>query len=83
MVAELTRALNDEALRTEAATALRSLLAEIRLIPDGGELIIELVGELAAILALGNEKRPRDVSTGANQLTLVAGTGFEPVTFRL
>ncbi|WP_287255874.1 recombinase family protein [Mesorhizobium sp.] len=81
-VAELTLALNDDAVRTEAATALRSLLGAIRLIPEDGVLRIELVGELAGILALGNGKSPSAVGTGALS-TLVAGTGFEPVTFRL
>jgi DNA invertase Pin-like site-specific DNA recombinase len=82
-VAALQEALNDDALRTEAADALRALIGEIRLIPESGELAVELVGEAAAILALGNAKRPREGFTGAPQLTLVAGTGFEPVTFRL
>ena len=87
-VAELTRALNDDALRSEAAAALRSLLGEIRLIPENGELAIELVGELAGILALGNENsRQQKARSGSSeracQLTLVAGAGFEPATFRL
>ena len=81
-VDDLTTALNDDALRTEAAEALRSLISEIRLIPQDGALAIELVGALAGILALGKEKRPRPFGSGA-QITLVAGVGFEPTTFRL
>ena len=57
----------------------------------------ELHGDLAEILALGdpagltverrraaaiNEERPRTDVRG-RQLSVVAGTGFEPVTFRL
>jgi hypothetical protein len=68
----LATALNDDALRTEAAEVLRSLISEIRLVPVDGALAIELVGALAGILALGNEKRPRPFGSGA-QITLVAG----------
>ncbi len=86
-VSELTRTLNDDALRGEAATALRSLLGAIRMIPQDGELAIELVGELAGILALGREgaesRKPARVSERAFPLKLVAGIGFEPMTFRL
>jgi site-specific DNA recombinase len=74
-VGKLTKALNHDELRTEAAEALRSVISEIRLIPQNGELVIELVGALAGILALGNEKRPRPFGSGA-QITLVAGVGF-------
>ncbi len=38
-------------------------------------LVIELVGALAGILALGKEERPRPFERG-RQLTLVAGVGF-------
>ena len=55
----------------------------VRLVPEGGELAIELVGELAEILALTNEISPRPWGPGAGQLTLVAGAGFEPAAFRL
>ena len=81
-VADLTQALNDDALRTEATEVLRSLISEIRLIPQDGALMIELVGALAGILALGKKERPRPFGSGA-QITLVAGVGFEPTTFRL
>jgi hypothetical protein len=48
------------------------LIEEIKLIPRGGELVIELVGALAGILALGKEKRPRPGGWGRST-TLVAG----------
>ncbi len=82
-VAELTAALNEEGLRMEAAEALRTLVEAIRLTPQDGRLDIELVGALAGILALGNAKSPREVISGARSVTLVAGAGFEPATFRL
>jgi site-specific DNA recombinase len=82
-VETLTEALNEEGLRTEAAESLRSMIQTIRLIPEDGTLAIELVGELAGLLALTNEKNPRAGSSGVGQLTLVAGAGFEPAAFRL
>ena len=60
-------------MRTEAAETLRSMIQAIRLVPENGELAIELVGELAGILALTNEKSPRPFGPRAQQLTLVAG----------
>lgn len=77
-VADLTAALNHEATRSEAAECIRGLVSEIRLIPDpsapGGHQI-ELHGDLAAILALGEgkSKTPRGLSLGASD-SLVAGT---------
>ena len=84
-VAELAEALNDETIRGEASALLRGLIEEIRLVPEAGELRIELYGELAALFALGqgqNDKHPRGGSSRV-QVTLVAGAGFEPATFRL
>jgi len=46
-VEKLTEALNKDELRSEAAEMLRSMIQAIRLVPENGELMIELVGELA------------------------------------
>jgi DNA invertase Pin-like site-specific DNA recombinase len=51
-VAKLTNALNAPDTRGEATELIRSLLSEIRLIPQDTGHGIELVGELAGILAL-------------------------------
>ncbi len=74
-VADLTVALNDAALREEAAEILRGLLTSIRLVPEGRGLAIELVGALAGIMALGDadSKKPRRYARGADALTVVAG----------
>jgi site-specific DNA recombinase len=82
-VETLTEALNKEELCAEAADILRSTIQTIRLLPEDRELAIELVGELAGILALSKEKNPRPFGPGVRQLTLVAGAGFEPADFRL
>jgi site-specific DNA recombinase len=72
----------------EAFELIRGLIEVIRLIPEGGgQLRIELRGELAGILQLcaSNAKKPghKDPAFSVRQLKMVAGTGFEPVTFRL
>ena len=80
-VTNLAKALNDEQTRLEAAECIRELIEEIRLVPEDGKLRVELYGELAALLNLANE-HPRSKEKG-EQITLVAGVGFEPTTFRL
>jgi site-specific DNA recombinase len=80
-VTNLAEALNDEHTRLEAAECIRELIEEIRLVPVNGKLRVELYGELAALLNLANG-HPRSKGTGV-QITMVAGVGFEPTTFRL
>jgi site-specific DNA recombinase len=83
-VERLHEELNRPELRAEAAAALRGLIDEVRLVPENGRLEIELLGDLAGILALGaDSKKPVTANRDGLQVTLVAGTGFEPVTFRL
>ncbi len=79
-VDNLHDALNRKDTRAEASEAIRALIDEIRLVPEDGELKIELFGELAALVGLANEN-PRSDDRGL-QVTLVAGVGFEPATFR-
>ncbi len=80
-VADLRGALAREDTRAEAAEILRGLIEEVRVVPEAGELQIELFGELGAILQLATG-HPRRGPTGV-QIKLVAGAGFEPATFRL
>ncbi len=80
-VMNLVEALNDDHTRLEAGECIRELIEEIRLVPEDGKLRAELYGELAALINLANE-HPRSKETGV-QVTLVAGVGFEPTTFRL
>ena len=54
------------------------------MVPEAGRLRIEVQGALGAILSLAEgagEAVSGDVL--ARQVKMVAGTGFEPVTFRL
>ena len=80
-IAKLREALNAEDTRTEAAEMIRGLIEDVRLVPEEGRLRIELSGELAALISLANQ-HPRSSGTRV-PVTLVAGVGFEPTTFRL
>ena len=83
-VERLRDSLNAESTRAEAAEALRSLIEEVRLVPEDDHLEIELAGDLAGILALtAGSKKPVTMDRDGLQVTLVAGRGFEPLTFRL
>ena len=84
-IANLVQALNDPNTLIEANTAIRQLIERVQLVPNNGVLKIEIYGELAALLKLGTEpknKHPQAESEGV-QITMVAGAGFEPATFRL
>ena len=121
-IGQLYEHLQDEDGRSRAAETFRSLVDQVTLVPDNGELAIVLRGDLGAILRFTAGKKNPDflaeaealdnllsqgslVAGGRNrrsllnggtnaktsatgsaevsQLSLVAGTGFEPVTFRL
>ena len=77
----LHEALSREETRTEAAEIIRSLVDEIVLTPEDGELKIDLRGDLAGILAIAtNGKRPIPAGNGLSeklasktQVQLVAG----------
>lgn len=74
-VAKLTEALNNPKLRTAAAKHIRSLISEIRTVPEGYSLQIELVGELAGLMALSEKTKARGTAVGCS-ITMVAGAGF-------
>jgi site-specific DNA recombinase len=96
-VADLEATLNDDEVRTEAADLLRGLIDRVVLIPDPTApdgLRGELNGAVAEILLLSERvpgvlplhagrKKPPGTLVSGGQLSVVAGTGFEPVTFRL
>ncbi len=94
-VERLAEALNRPEDRDEAADAIRGLIDRVTLTPGAkrGEVHVTLQGEFGAILEwLGARERKEarnDDSPGACAAGLgvsskmVAGTGFEPVTFRL
>ncbi|WP_296739687.1 recombinase family protein [Mesorhizobium sp.] len=84
-VDELYGALQEdsEEKRMVASDVIRSLVREIILTPEDGELQIDVHGDLAGILAISlKSKRPAG-GAGRSQVEMVAGIGFEPMTFRL
>ena len=87
-VAELHMILQDETKRAEAMEQIRALVEGITITPDAGGLRVELKGELAGILQLASAQKgtaASEVGSGrlAEQVKVVAGIGFEPMTFRL
>ncbi len=86
-VSDLANALNEPDVRSEAAEALRALIDKVVLTPSEDGYDIDLRGDLAGILALASGKKAKTALTGVaeavSQVSLVAGVGFEPTTFRL
>jgi site-specific DNA recombinase len=92
-VDHLTEALNRPEDRAEAAQALRGLTERIALRPGPkrGQIDATLYGELGTILswtaARNGEKGPQTKTPAARatgvSVSMVAGIGFEPMTFRL
>ena len=89
-VAALHEALRDPTIQDEAFTIIRTLIEEVRLVPEAGALRIELRGALAGILslAMGRDGGVGTARLGSTdvlgaQMKMVAGIGFEPMTFRL
>jgi len=76
-VERLHEALRDDGTRSEAFELIRSLIDEIRLVPEDRKLRVELRGELAGILALAadTKKLGNENAAGlAEQIKMIAGT---------
>jgi hypothetical protein len=83
-VEKLETALSEPETRVEAAAAIGSLISKIVLTPAGDALEVRLYGDLAQMLGLGAAPESKGPAGEAGPLlSVVAGTGFEPVTFRL
>ena len=87
LIEDLAGSLNAPEVRREATASLRALISEVRMVPDAdapGGHQLELVGELAGLMSLGNpESKKPPLFARAWSETVVAGVGFEPTTFRL
>ena len=84
MVNELRALLNKPECKQEAVTALRKLIERIDLTPSEDGLLIDIVGNLVAMLHLTTPNMQKAISEEtALTISLVAGVGFEPTTFRL
>jgi hypothetical protein len=79
-VAALHEALADPASKDDAFDTIRSLIDEVHLVPRGGELRIEIKGELGGILNLCQASEATKPGLGdravaaAEQVKMVAGT---------
>ncbi len=78
-VAALNRLLESPDTKDEAMATIRSLIACVELVPQGGDLRVDLHGEIAAILLLADNKKPAtEIRDGLAQLKLVAGARSLP-----
>ena len=86
-VTRLAETLNDPADRDEAADALRSLIEKVELRPGSqrGEVHAVLHGEIGAILDWleGRYDNTPGTYVSGVSVSMGAGAGFEPATFRL
>jgi site-specific DNA recombinase len=91
-VEALQTSLNDANSRTESAEILRSLVESIKVRNVEGGFEIELVGEIVNMIGAA-QTSPHNAKTAAREaaaikhyassVKVVAGIGFEPMTFRL
>ena len=85
-VARLELELADPALAAEAKSVIRSMIKTIAVSPgpNRGEVNLELHGELAALMTLAEARSGGKTTSDTRiQVSVVAGAGFEPTTFRL
>ena len=83
LVERLDELLADPNAKPQAFELIGSLIEEVRLVPDQGQLAVELKGDLAGILAITQSGDGSAAGNRALQVKMVAGAGFEPTTFRL
>ena len=84
-VRALRTSLDDDAIRTEAASVLSTLIESVTIYPAGEygpeAEVVAKVADLVAYAANENTRPGRPF--GGRSVTVVAGAGFEPATFRL
>ncbi len=82
-VEQLHQALLQPDTRAEAAEVLRGLIEQIRLIPEGEHLAIELYGTIAGIMAAANKTAAQRVASGGGSTVLVAGPDLPLAALRV
>ena len=81
-VAQLADSLRDPAIRPAALETIRNLIEAVTVyIGEDGNVTLALDGALSAMIDTSQPGVLRGVDAGS--VKVVAGTGFEPVTFRL
>ncbi len=86
-IGALRDTLNDESIRTEAAELMDRLIESVTIYPEGANgPEAEIVAKVAdlAVYALNDNTAPGRSWGGVySSMSVVAGVGFEPTTFRL
>ena len=83
-VEKLIDGLSDDAIRQEAISIIQTMVDSVTVTPTTSGFDLDLKGDLAALLALVDaEGEPFSSGFPNNSLSVVAGAGFEPATFRL
>ncbi|WP_171239137.1 recombinase family protein [Ruegeria sp. HKCCA5763] len=80
-VADLAQALLEPSIRTGALEIIRGLIERVTVEHTNEGVQIELEGALAAMIGLAQNEQSRPEAACSTQV--VAGRGFEPLTFRL
>jgi site-specific DNA recombinase len=83
-VTALQATLDQEGVRTEAAQIIGTLIESVTIYPDsehGPEA--EVVAKVSDLIAFATNDNAAPKGGVCSSTALVAGTGFEPVTFRL
>ena len=80
----LREALDAETVRGEAAEILSALIESVTIFPDGRDgPEAEVVAKVADLVAFATNDNAAPRGGDRSSMVVVAGTGFEPVTFRL
>ena len=83
-VGQLRETLDAETVRGEAAVAIPTLTVSVTIYPSGNRgPEAEVVAKVSDLLTLAVNDNATRVGGDCSSMALVAGTGFEPVTFRL
>ncbi|TPG16458.1 hypothetical protein EAH87_14630 [Sphingomonas koreensis] len=77
-VAAIREALNDPALRGEAAETIRSLIERVTIAIEDGEAVADIEASTASLIDFAqNAENPLRRSVGGCSVAVVAGTGFD------
>jgi site-specific DNA recombinase len=83
-VSQLREALDAETVRGEAAEILSTLIESVTIYPDGRDgPEAEVIAKVADLVAFATNDNAAPRGGDRSSKVVVAGTGFEPVTFRL
>ena len=83
-VGRLREALDAETVRGEAAEILSTLIESVTIYPDGKDgPEAEVVAKVSDLVAFATNDNAAPRGGMSSSMSVVAGTGFEPVTFRL